>query len=200
MFRSPGFILLAAVTLNVSTAASDLPQKHAEVKDFGSGGSLRIHVRACGLRIVKGSDPAHIRLSYTAKVHDEDASERVHKRFDVHGSEAEIELSAPNRVNLDAEIEVPSPTSLRVRMFVGDLTVEGGEGDVDIENHIGDIVFKLGPQDRYKLMDASTHIGDLDGFPGRVHGWLGKSGKFLGSGPYRLHAHVGVGDIRFQFE
>ena len=200
MFRSSSFILLAAVALNPSAAASDLSQKHTEVKDFGPGGGLRIHLRAGDLRIVKGGDPARIRLSYTAKVHDEDASERVHERFEVNGSEAEIELSAPNGVNLDAEIEVPSPTNLRVRMLAGDLTVKGVEGDVDIENHFGDIVLKLGPQDRYRLMDASAHIGDLDGFPGHVHGWLGKSGKFLGSGQYRLHTHVGAGDIRFEFE
>ena len=74
MFRSSSFILLAAVALNLSATASDLSQKHTDVKDFGPGGSLRIHFRAGDLRIVKGGDPARIRLSYTAKVHDEDAS------------------------------------------------------------------------------------------------------------------------------
>ena len=200
MFRSPGFVLLASVALNLSAAASGLAQKHAEVKEFGPGRSLRIHFRAGDLRIVKGGDSARIRLTYTAKVHDEDASERVQERFEVHGSEAEIELSAPNGVNLDAKIEVPSPTNLQVRMLAGDVTLEGVEGDVDIENHFGDVVLKLAPQDKYRLMDASAHIGDLDGFPGHVRGWLGKSGKFLGSGQYRLHAHVGAGDIRFEFE
>ncbi len=200
MTRNMGFALVAVVALSVLRAAADLPQIHTEVRDFAPGASLRIHFRAGDLRIVKGTDPRHIVLRYTAKSHGEDAADRVRHRFEVNGSEAEIELKAPNSVNLDVEVEVPSPVDLWVRMLAGDLTVEGLEGNKDVENHFGDITLKVDSQQHDRVIDASVHIGDVDGFPHPGHGWLGKSGKFGGSGQYRLHAHVGIGDVRLSFE
>jgi hypothetical protein len=86
-------------------------------------------------------------------------------------------------------------------MVAGDLTVEGVEGNMDIEDHVGDVTIEPGPEKKYDLIDASTRIGDLKGFPGAVvHGWLGKSGKTVGGGQYRLHAHVGVGDVHLAFD
>lgn len=177
---------------------------HTQVFDFATGGSLRIHVSAGEVKIIKGSDPRHIVLRYTAKSADdgEDASGRVKTQFDVKGSQAEIDLTGRTNgsCNLDVTVEVPSPLNLRVRMTAGDLSVEGVEGNLDIENHVGEISIKPGPEKEYDLIDASTRIGDLDEFPGPVHGWLGKSGKMLGGGQYRLHAHVGIGDVHLSFD
>jgi hypothetical protein len=202
--------MLRAITLALATVigsslpgvASSTTETHTQVFDFAAGGSLRVYVRAGDLKIIKGSDPRHIVLRYAAKSADdgETASGRVKTRFDVEGSQTEIDLEARNGVNLDVEVQMPSPADLRVRMVAGDLKVEGVEGNLDIEDHVGEITIKPGPEKKYDLIDASTRIGDLEGLPGPVHGWLGKSGKTLGGGQYRLHAHVGIGDVHLSFD
>jgi hypothetical protein len=63
----------------------------------------------------------------------------------------------------------------------------------------GNVTIEPGSENKYDLIDASTRIGDLDGLPGPVRGWLGKSGKTVGGGQYRLHAHVGIGDVHLSF-
>jgi hypothetical protein len=61
---------------------------------------------------------------------------------------------------------------LRVRIVAGDLTVEDLEGNMDIQDHVGGLTIKPGPKKKYDPIDASTRIGDLEGFPGPVvHGW-----------------------------
>ena len=45
-------------------------------------------------------------------------------------------------------------------------------------------------------MDASVLSGDLSGRPfGEEHGGLFRSFEKVGNGKYRLHAHVGAGDL-----
>lgn len=200
-------ITLAFVTVIASSlpvVASSPIVTHTQVFDFAPGGSLRVHVSDGRMKIIKGSDPRHIVLRYTAKRADDgaDASGRVKTRFEVTGSQAEIDLTGRTNgsCNLDVSIEVPSPINLRVRMTAGDLSVAGVEGNMDVEDHVGHLSIKPGPENKYDLIDASTRIGTVDGLPGSVHGRLGESGKTGGGGQYRLHAHVGVGDVRLSFD
>jgi hypothetical protein len=204
--------MLRVITLAFATViGSSLPVvasspivTHTQVFGFAAGGTLSVHVSAGDMKIVKGSDPRHMVLRYTAKSADdgEDASGRVKTRFEVNGLQAEIDLAGPTNgsCNLDVEVEVPSPLELSVRMVAGDLTVEGVEGNMDIEDHVGDVTIKPGPENKYDLIDASTRIGDLEGLPGPVHGWLGRSRKVVGGGQYRLHVHVGIGDVHLSFD
>lgn len=198
-------IALALATVigsSLPVATSSPIMNHTQVFDFSAGGSLRLHVSAGDVKIIKGSDPRHIVLRYTATDDGEDASSRVKTRFEVTGSQAEIDLTGRTNgsCNLDVSIEVPSPVNLRVRMTAGDLSVAGVEGNMDVEDHVGHLSIKPGPEKKYDLIDASTRIGTVDGLPGSVHGWLGESGKTGGGGQYRLHAHVGVGDVRLSFD
>lgn len=203
MLRVITLALATVIGCSLPVVASSPIVTHAQVLGFAPDGSLRVHVSAGRVKIIKGSDPRHIVLRYTAKSADdgEDASSRVKTRFEMKGSQAEIDLTAPTNggANLDVEIEVPSPVDLSVRMVAGEVTVEGVEGNMDIEDHVGDVTIKPGPEKKYDLIDASTRIGGLEGFPGPVHGWLGKSGKVVEAGQYRLHAHVGVGDVHLSF-
>jgi hypothetical protein len=93
-------------------------------------------------------------------------------------------------------IEVPRKTDLRVRMSAGELSIGDVEGNKDIEVRAGSLALDaLRPQD-YAEADFSVRIGDVyapifktvrDGFT--------RSFKTVGPGKYRLHAHVGVGDL-----
>lgn len=189
-----GLTLLAAL---VMSGASDTIQTRTEVHEFAPGGALRITLRAGDLKIVKGKDPQHIRLRYKLGSRGGNIDKDVHVRFDAHGSEAEIQIKGPSRNGIDAEIEVPSPTNLQVRMTAGDLHVEGVEGNKDLELHVGDLRVEPCSESDYGPIDASTHIGDVQSPFGRTKGWLGQSLKSQGNGRYRLHAHVGIGDIGF---
>jgi hypothetical protein len=167
MLRAITLALATVIGSSLPVVASSTTETHTQVFDFAAGGSLRVYVRAGDLKIIKGSDPRHIVLRYAAKSADdgEGASGRVKTRFDVEGSQTEIDLEARNGVNLDVEVQMPSPADLRVRMVAGDLKVEGVEGNLDIEDHVGDITIKPGPEKKYDLIDASTVLAILRDFP-----------------------------------
>jgi hypothetical protein len=85
---------------------------------------------------------------------------------------------------------------LYVRMPAGDLTVEGVSGDKDVELHFGDLTIAVGNAADYSHVDASVMSGDLEAAPfGESHGGLFRSFEKSGSGKYKLHAHVGAGDL-----
>ena len=193
--RTMALVFLAALLL---PGASDSAQTKTEEREFAPGGSLKVSLRAGDLKIVKGEDAQHIHLRYKLDPRSGDIDKDVDVRFDVHGSEAEIQIKGPSRNGVDAEIEIPSPTDLQVRMTAGDLHVAGVEGNKDLELHVGDMQVEPCSELDYGPIDASTHIGDVHSPFGQTKGWLGQSLKTWGSGRYRLHAHVGIGDIGFQ--
>lgn len=204
MLRTIALAFTAVLGLGLPAAASGPAVAHTQSFDFAPGGTLRLHVRAGDVKIVKGSDPRHIVLRYTAKDsdNDEDASDQVKTRFEVKGSQVEIDLKARmnGSCNLDVQVEVPSPINLALRMGAGDVVLDGVQGNIDIADHVGDIRVNPGAEKEYSFIQASTRIGDVDGLPGPLHGWLGKSGKVTGAGHYRLYAHVGVGDVHLSFD
>lgn len=204
MLRTIALAFIAVFGLGLPAVASGPVVTHTQTFDFAPGGTLRIHVSAGDVKIIRGSDAQHVLLRYTAKSNDdgEDASSRVQTRFDVKGSQVEIDLKGRmnGSCNLDVVVEVPSPINLALRMGAGDVALDGVQGNIDVQDHVGDIRVSPGPEKQYSLIQASTRIGDLDGMPGPVHGWLGKSGKVMGTGQYRLYAHVGVGDVHLSFD
>ena len=108
---------------------------------------------------------------------------------------SELWVSGPHK-DLRVVIEVPARTNLWVRLSAGDLEVKGIEGDKDIVNHVGDVRLDVTDPREYGWVDASVHIGDLNASPfGNAKGWLGGKLRTQGSGQYRLHAHVDVGDL-----
>lgn len=95
------------------------------------------------------------------------------------------------------EIEVPASTSLDIHQKVGDLTVEKIDGDKDLSLGVGDLRIQQ-DDSSYRLVRASTGIGDVNSEYGESSGWLGKTLKYHGQGKYELRARVGVGDINIE--
>ena len=98
--------------------------------------------------------------------------------------------------NFHAIIEVPRKTDLRVRMSAGGLSIGDVEGNKDIEVLAGNLELNsLRPQD-YAQADFSVRIGDMYApLFNTAKSGLWRSFKTAGPGKYRLHAHVGVGDM-----
>jgi hypothetical protein len=137
-----------------------------------------------------------------AVVYDEaaDAVRKVKVQIDSGHGQNHIKI-AGEKSNFHAVIEVPRRTDLRVRMSAGGLSIGDVEGNKDIEIVAGNLELNsLRPQD-YAQTDFSVRIGD-------VYAPLFKTAKtklrqpFRTSGPgkYRLHAHVGVGDMTLRTE
>lgn len=177
----------------------DYEETHNDAHDFVTGGMLHVHMGVGDLHIRRG-DSNRISLHYTVKSRHERNVKNAHVDFDVHGKDATIEFHAPMSGNtqFDVELEVPANTNLDVHEKVGDMTVEGIEGDKDLELGVGDIRVER-ESSTYRLVRASAGIGDVnsDGY-GETSGWLGKTLKYHGDGQYELRAHVGVGDITLE--
>jgi hypothetical protein len=96
-------------------------------------------------------------------------------------------------------IEVPKSTNLVVRLPFGDLNIEGVSGDKDVEMHAGDLNIEVGNPADYGHVDASVNAGDLNAGPfGESKDGLFRSFEKSGPGHYRLHAHVGAGDLNLK--
>jgi len=197
LFRAA--LLCCVPLLLVSLAAANdwnYQETRHDSRDFVSGGSVHVHMSVGDMRIRRG-DSDKIRLEYTVKSRRQENVKGARVDFDVRGKDAIIDFRAPNGKNteFDVILEVPQNTNLDVHEKVGDVTVEGVEGDKDLELSVGDIRIEKGNAN-YKLVRASTSIGDVhsDDY-GEPSGWLGKTLKYNGDGKYELRAHVSVGNI-----
>jgi len=62
---------------------------------------------------------------------------------------------------VDAEVEVPSPISLEVQMIGGDLTLEGVDGDKDLQVFAGDLKVDVGILEKIRSAKVSVSVGEL---------------------------------------
>src|SRR6478752_5278298 len=105
-----------------------------------------------------------------------------------------LKIAGP-KSKFHAVIEVPRKTDLRVRMTAGELSIGDVEGNKDIEVIAGNLELNsLRPQD-YARADFSVRIGDVYAPLLKTRSGPLRSFKSAGPGKYRLHAHVGVGDM-----
>ncbi len=158
---------------------------------FAPNGRIRLDLCPSAARIV-GSDDGMLRVSYRAKNDRDD----VRVRIDVAGDRAEVKTSGCPHNNFEIRVEVPKSSDLYVRMFAGDLSVEGISGDKDVELHAGNLTIDVGKPDNYARVDASVVTGDLEASSFDISkGGLFRSFERSGPGKYRVHAHVGAGQI-----
>ena len=129
-----------------------------------------------------------------------DAVGKVKVQIDSGHGQNHVKIAGP-KANFHAVIEVPRKTDLRIRMSAGGLSIGDVEGNKDIEVRTGNLELNsLRPQD-YAQADFSVRVGD-------VYAPLFKTTKTklqqafstAGPGKYRLHAHVGVGDMTLRTE
>jgi hypothetical protein len=161
--------------------------------DFASGGQLRLHVRSGDVRVI-GSNENKIRVTYSGKNAGRTSDVKVSLK--TIGNSAELRVSGGPHSDFGIEIRVPKNSGLYLRMPAGDLEVDGLVGDKDVEIHAGDMTLGVGKADDYGHVDASVNAGDLDAQPfGVSKGGLFRSFDKHLSGKYRLHAHVGAGDL-----
>jgi len=160
--------------------------------DFPSGGQLRLHIRSSDLRII-GSDENKIKIRYWGK---NAAARDVKVSLKTLGNTGELRVHGGPHYDFQIEIFVPRTSDLYLRMPAGDAEVKGIVGNKDVEIHAGDLTLAVGAPEQYARADASVLAGDLDAGPfGVSKDGLFRSFHKQGAGKYRLHAHVGAGDL-----
>lgn len=171
---------------------TDLPGHPFNV-DFPSGSQLTIHVRSGDVRVV-GRDDDKISVKVDAK--DPEKAKEVKVRFERSDNSAELDVSGGPKNDIRITIEIPKSTGLFVRMPAGQLEISDIRGDKDVQLHAGELIVGVGNPGDYSHVEASVSTGGLEAAPfGESHGGLFRSFHKEGNGKYKLHAHVGAGDL-----
>jgi len=192
-------VAVALVFLGCAMAAAEEPQVIREKgKDhfetvFAPGSRLRLEVRSGDVQVL-GSESDKITIHYEGRKADE--VDDVEVRFTKTGDGGTLKVSGGPRNDFHIRIQVPRETSLHVRMPFGALAIERVRGDKNVELHAGDVTIEMGDPKDYAHIEASVTTGGLDAGPLEISkGGLFRSFKRKGPGTYRLHAHVGSGEL-----
>jgi hypothetical protein len=194
----PFLVILLGSTFTVAPHAvaqvADIEAAHktpVEAK-FLPNGQIRIDVCPSAARVV-GTNDDSIRVSYNAP--DGNDSD-VKVRIKVEGERAGIKVSGCPRNNFHLNIEVPASSDLYARMFAGQMNVDNLSGNKDVELHFGQLTMEVGKAEDYRHVEASVMSGDLQASAFNVSkGGLFRSFDQDGPGKFRIHAHVGAGQI-----
>ena len=159
---------------------------------------LTIDSRPAGIHIV-GTDQETIHVSCTSTSHETARDVTVHFSRTPDGGKLSIagtHLHGGDN-NLEVTVEVPRRTSLRVRLFAGEVDVKEIKGDKDIEIGAGQITISSIHEGDYRSVDASVSVGEVQAraFGSDKGGFFRKFTKKNATGDYRLRAHVTTGEI-----
>lgn len=157
---------------------------------FAAGGELRMDLCSSGIDLI-GRDDDVLRVSY-----DSMRGNEVRVRVNVAGDRASVKVSSCPRNNFRVLIEVPKSSGLYIRMFAGELIVRNVSGDKNVELDFGQLTMDVGSPDDYSHVYASVNSGEVNASAFHVDkGGLFRSFDRNGPGKYRLHAHVGAGEV-----
>jgi hypothetical protein len=188
-------VLLLALSASIANAG-DINQSITQVQEkFSSDGFVRFHLSPGGYTIRPG-DSGTIRITCEATP---EQLKQINVKIRAGATSADVFISNTPHNNFHATIEVPARTGLRVRMFAGEVVIDGVEGDKDIEVDAGRIEIRIPHPEQYGRRDASVHAGSIEASAFNVSkGGLFRSFEQKGPGKYRLHAHVATGEIQLR--
>jgi hypothetical protein len=187
-----GVIAATAAFADTKIDVRDVVQ-HPFAADFAAGHRLRLQVRSGEIRIV-GTDENRITVEISGTKAHEAGPVRV--RMTEKDGDAMLRITGGHKSEVTTTIRIPRRTELFARIPFGEVSIEDVEGSKDVELHAGDMTIGVGNPADYGHVDASVNTGDLDGRPfGESKDGLFRSIHKTGEGAYRLHAHVGAGDL-----
>ena len=175
--------------------ANDLVH-HPFSADFASGGKLKLKIRSGDVRIL---GTAEDKISVELSGRNAWDAKNVKVRFEQKSDITELKVCGGPKSDLTITVRIPSNADLYARIPAGEVRIEGITGNKDVEIHAGELTVDVGDSADYSHIDASVHAGELDAAVlGENKGGLFRSLKKEGSGRYRLHAHVGAGQLTLQ--
>jgi hypothetical protein len=172
--------------------ATNLPDHPFQV-DYPSGSQLSLRLRSGDVRVV-GSGENKVSVRVDAK--NLEKAREVRVTLDRSDQSAVLRVSGGPRNDIQITVEVPKDTGLYIRMPAGELEIRDVRGDKDVQLHAGELIVHVGSPEDYSHVDASVTTGGLEAPPFHEdHGGFFRSFHKSGNGKYRLHAHVGAGDL-----
>jgi DUF4097 and DUF4098 domain-containing protein YvlB len=154
---------------------------------------LRLHVRSGEILIV-GTDDTKVTIDLAGK--NADKIQDVKGRFVIANHIAEFHLTGGPKDELQIIIHVPKNSDLTARIFAGEVSVQDVEGNKDLELHAGQLTIGVNKPEDYGHVDMSVNAGEVDAeIFGDSKGGLFRSISRDVGGKYRLHAHVGTGQL-----
>jgi hypothetical protein len=161
--------------------------------DCPTNAQVRLHVRSGEILIV-GADDNKITVDLAGK--NVDKIQDVKGRLSVANNVAELRLTGGRRNELQIIIHVPRNSDLMARVFAGDVSVQDVIGNKDVELHAGQLTISIEKPEDYGRVDMSVGAGQVDAEVfGDSKGGLFRSVSKESGGKYRLHAHVGTGQL-----
>lgn len=188
-------ILLCLRTVEAQSSDLDEVGKSPVEARFVSGGRVRMSL-CPGAIEVTGVDDNRLRVSYTTRAKGE---KEVRVRIQVNGDQATIRVRGCPHNNFELRIEVPKTSDLYARMFAGEMNIDGIRGDKDVEIHAGQLTMEIGRPEENGHVDASVLTGDLEASAFDISkGGMFRSFDHHGPGKFRVHAHVGAGQLELR--
>ena len=102
------------------------------------------------------------------------------------------------------ELRVPRSLAVKIEMGVGELDIDGIEGDLDVDLGVGEAAIRA-PKSHAGHVSVETGIGDANihggGSDTESHGFIGSHATWTaGSGRSAVRLHVGVGEGSVRLE
>ena len=184
--------LASALPAQTKIEATDIAT-HPFSVEFPASGTLNLKVRSGEIRLV-GTDEPRITVALSGSAASKAKDLRV--RFERNDAGGRLRISGGPKNDLTITIHVPATVDLYARIPFGDVEVENFAGNQDVEIHAGDLRIGVRDPGSFAHVDASVFTGELDADAfGEEHGGLFRSFRRTGTGPHRLHAHVGAGQL-----
>jgi hypothetical protein len=187
MKRIIAFSILLAATLSWARS----PDRGNLELGLTPGTPLRLELTSGDYQIEAGQSDKVVIVSQTRNPED-----RSKVRFGVNANSGEASVKVTGPKQYSARIQIPQNTNLNIRLNGGKLTINSIDGDKDIESNGGQLNIGVRRPEDYGAVDASVNVGNIDAsaFGGSKAG-LSRTFRTQGPGRYRLHVHVGTGEI-----
>jgi hypothetical protein len=154
---------------------------------------LHLYVRSGEILIV-GTDDNKITVDLAGK--NADKVQDVTARLSLTGHVADFHVTGGPRNELQIIIHIPKQSDLTARIFAGEVNVQDVIGNKDVELHAGELNISVPKPEDYGHVDMSVGAGEVDAEVfGDSKGGLFRSISLDNAGKYRLHAHVGTGQL-----
>jgi hypothetical protein len=182
-------VFIVVVCAAVLYAGWGKPGPNSFVAAFQPGGEVVMDFSVGGFTI-RGSAENMVRV----EVNQADLPS-VHSQVSVNGSKAKVKLEGPSH-NFHATIYVPQNSNLRVSQTIGELQIDGVEGDKHLDLNIGEIRVPAPGPDAMKTVDVAVKIGEVHAQAWhRGHGGFFPSFHFSGKGQHSVSALVDIGQV-----
>jgi hypothetical protein len=185
-------LIWAFATLLFITLASGGVNETSLQLSVQPGQSLTLQLSSGDYRVEAGAGDKVVVITQNRPA---SRQQKPHFGIDANAREASVRVEAPK--DYAAVIQVPKNSNLRIRLEGGRLRVDGINGDKDIESNAGAVTIDVGRPENYARVDASVDVGHIDAAPFQIaQDGIERSFSRQGTGSYRLHAHVGTGEIK----